>query len=225
MQRQKNPVGVSALPTGKFLRVRKVFTRTTLSPKTSQTWHKFLDSLESFLTVWKASEQTGEYPDSLESVRKFWKVSGQSGKFPDSLESFWIVWKLSRQSWNFPDSMETFQTGWKVSGKCRNLRPVVNFSSFPPFLVCVCCDCCSLVARNCNCCSCCGHHCCCCCCCCASNIAIWHDKEKCDNNLTGYCCCHLRRLKSTGVDKWIVKVAIPPDSSVCVLRIKMRSQR
>ena len=35
-QRQKNTVGVSALPTGKFLRVRKVFARTTLSPKTSQ---------------------------------------------------------------------------------------------------------------------------------------------------------------------------------------------
>ena len=87
---------------GKFLRVRKVFTRTTLSPKTSQTWHKFLDSLESFLTVWKASEQTGEYPDSLESVRKFWKVSGQSGKFPDSLESFRTVGKVS-------DSLEIFQ--------------------------------------------------------------------------------------------------------------------
>ena len=96
-QSQKNPVGVSALPTGKFLRVWKVFARTTLSPKQVKTWHMFLDSLESFLTVWKVSGQSGEYLESLESFRKDWKVSGvwkvfrQSGKFSDRLESFRIA--------------------------------------------------------------------------------------------------------------------------------------
>ena len=57
-QRQKNPVGVSALPTGKFLRVRKVFARIyTIDPKI------------------KSKHRCGKFPNSLE-------------KFPDSLESF-----------------------------------------------------------------------------------------------------------------------------------------
>ena len=44
-QSQKNPVGASALPTGKFLRVRKVFARINkIGSKSSQ--NKFLDSLE-----------------------------------------------------------------------------------------------------------------------------------------------------------------------------------
>ena len=43
---------------------------------------KFPDCLESFL-------------DSLESFRTVWKVSDKSGKFPISLESFRIVWKVS----------------------------------------------------------------------------------------------------------------------------------
>ena len=54
-QSQKNPVGASALPTGKFLRVRKVFARINkIGSKSSQ--NKFLDSLEDFQTVWKYDE-------------------------------------------------------------------------------------------------------------------------------------------------------------------------
>merc|ERR1711894_272327 len=73
-QRQKNPVSASALPTGKLLRVRKVFARIyKIYPKIS---------LESFQTVWKVS-------------KKVWKVSRQSGKFTPkiSLESFQTVSK------------------------------------------------------------------------------------------------------------------------------------
>ena len=50
-QRQKNPVGASALPTGKFLRVRKVFARIyKIDPKIKS---KHCISLETFQTVWK----------------------------------------------------------------------------------------------------------------------------------------------------------------------------
>jgi len=48
-QRQKNPVGVSALPTGKFLRVRKVFARIYIvDPKIKS---KDCIDVESFLAV------------------------------------------------------------------------------------------------------------------------------------------------------------------------------
>ena len=66
-QRQKNPVGVSALPTGKFLRVWKVFERIyTKDPKIKS---KDCIGLESFQTVWKVSGQSGKFPDILESFR------------------------------------------------------------------------------------------------------------------------------------------------------------
>ena len=66
-QRQKNPVGVSALPTGKFLRVRKVFARIyTINPKIKP---KDCIGLESFQTVCKFSGQCGKFLDSLESFR------------------------------------------------------------------------------------------------------------------------------------------------------------
>ena len=66
LQRQKNPVGASALPTGKFLRVRKVFAHIyKIDPKIKS---KHCIHLESFRTVWK-------FPDSLESFLTVWKVS------------------------------------------------------------------------------------------------------------------------------------------------------
>ena len=107
LQRQKNPVGASALPTGKFLRVRKVFAR-------PESFCAYLHKIKS-KKVWKVSGQSGKFPDSLESFRTVWKVSGQSGKFQDSLESFWTVWKVSGQSGKFLDSLESFWTVWKVS--------------------------------------------------------------------------------------------------------------
>ena len=58
-QRQKNPVGASALPTGKFLRVRKVFARIyKIDPKIKS---KHCIRLESFRTVWKISRQSGNF--------------------------------------------------------------------------------------------------------------------------------------------------------------------
>ena len=92
-QRQKNPVGVSALPTGKFLRVRTVFACIyKTDPKIKS---KDCIGVESFLAVWKVSGQSVKFLDSLESFQTVWKVSGQSGKFPDSLESFRTGWKVS----------------------------------------------------------------------------------------------------------------------------------
>ena len=76
---------------GKFLRAQHC------PQKQVKTLHKFLDSLESFLTVWKVSIQSGKCPDSLESFwivlnfLAFWKISWQSGKLLDSLESFLTV--------------------------------------------------------------------------------------------------------------------------------------
>ena len=93
-QRQKNSVGVSALPSGEFLREQHC------PQKQVKTWHtsgKFLDSLESFLTVWNVSGQGGEYPDSLETFQTVWKV-------------FWKLRKVSIQPGKFPDSLESFQT-------------------------------------------------------------------------------------------------------------------
>ena len=106
-------MGVSALPTGKFLRVRKVFARVykmDLKNKYICRSGEISDSLESFLTVWKVSRQSGKFFDSLESIWTVWKVSGQSGKFLDSLESFGIVWKVSGQFGKFPYSLESFLT-------------------------------------------------------------------------------------------------------------------
>ena len=95
-QRQKDPVSVSALPTGKFQRVRR-FLRvlTKLAPKTNHS-----TSLEIFWTVFA---QSGKFLFSLESFWRVWKISGQLGKFYDSLESFRTVWKVSRQLKKFLD--------------------------------------------------------------------------------------------------------------------------
>ena len=107
-QRQKNPVGASALPTGKFLRVRKVFARMyKIYPKIKS---KDCISLESFQTARKVSGQPGKFPDSPESFWTARKVSGQPGKFLDSLESFRTARKVSGQSRKFPDSLESFRT-------------------------------------------------------------------------------------------------------------------
>ena len=124
MQRPKNLGGRVALPSGKFLRVRKVFARNP--------WKctgKFADRLQNFQIVWIFSGLSRKFPDSLESFRIIWIFSGWSGKFPDSLESFWIVRIFSRCSGKFPDSLESFRIvrifpdgpesfriAWKVSG-------------------------------------------------------------------------------------------------------------
>ena len=55
-------------------------------------------SLESFLTVWKISGQSGKFWE-------VWKVSGQSRKF---LESFQTIQKACGQFGKFPDSLESF---------------------------------------------------------------------------------------------------------------------
>ena len=106
-QRPKNHRGIVALPSGKFLRVRKVFARNPFA-------------LGSFHTVWKISglsRWSGKVPDSLENFRIVWKISGWSQKFPDGPESFRTIRKFSRLSGTFPDHLdnpEIFQTVWKL---------------------------------------------------------------------------------------------------------------
>ena len=104
---------MSALPTGKFLRVRKDFVCIyTIDPKIKS---KDCIGVESFLAVWKVSGQSGKFLDSLQSFQTVSKLSGQSGEFLDSLESFWTVWKVSGHFGKFPNSLESFWTVWKVS--------------------------------------------------------------------------------------------------------------
>ena len=96
-QSPKNLVGVSALPTLKFLRVRKVFARIykidyKVKPKHQCKGEKVLE----------CTRLSGKFPESLESFQKVWKVSGQSGNFPKSLENFRTVWKVSKQCQKFP---------------------------------------------------------------------------------------------------------------------------
>ena len=70
-QRPKNHRGIVALPSGKFLRVRKVFAR----------------------NHWNC---TGKFPYGLESFQISWKVSGLSRKCPDGLGCFGIILKISK---------------------------------------------------------------------------------------------------------------------------------
>ena len=87
-QRPKNPGGLVALPSGKFLRV----------------------TLEIALGSFQPS---GKFPDSVNIFRK---LSRLSRKFPLSLESFQIVRIFSGWSGYFPDGPESFRIAWKVSG-------------------------------------------------------------------------------------------------------------
>ena len=74
-QSPKNLVGVSALPTEKFLRFRKVFAHIY------KIGHKMEPEVLS-----EVSRQSGKFPDSLESFRRVWKVSRQSEQFLNSLK-------------------------------------------------------------------------------------------------------------------------------------------
>ena len=69
-QRPKNLDGRVALPSGKFLRVRKVFAQPLkLHWKVSGWSGKFLDGLESFQMVWKFAVWSGKLEDGLERFR------------------------------------------------------------------------------------------------------------------------------------------------------------
>ena len=110
-QSPKNLVGALALPTGKFLRVRKVFAR--IYKITHKNWRvikcgKFSESLKSFRTVWKLSRRSKKFPDGLESFQMVWKIFSWSGKLTDSLEIFLTVWKVSGERRKFQDTLESF---------------------------------------------------------------------------------------------------------------------
>ena len=108
MQRPKNHRGIVALPSGKFLRVWKVFARSLNCP-------------------WKVSGPLERFLERLESCRIVWKVSKLSEKLPDCLESFRIVWNVSRWSENFLDKLESFWMVLKGSGWTSNLQFYVLF--------------------------------------------------------------------------------------------------
>ena len=125
-QRPKNHRGIVALPSGKFLRVRKVFARNPWK------WiGKFADHLQNFQIGWIFSGWSGKFLDSLESFRIVWIFSGLSGKFSDSLESFRIIWIFSGLSGKFPDSLDIF---WIVAKylhlRCVNVRSMPNLVDF-----------------------------------------------------------------------------------------------
>ena len=68
------------------------------------------------------SGQSGKFLDSLESFRTVWKVSAQSEKFPHGLESF-------QQREKFSDSLVNFRTVLKVSRQCQKFPytcPMIN---------------------------------------------------------------------------------------------------
>ena len=68
-QSQKTPVSVSAMLTGKFLQIRKVFATSSLLAE----------------ELWILCNT--KYPDNMQSVRMNWKISGQSKKCLDNLEN------------------------------------------------------------------------------------------------------------------------------------------
>ena len=73
-QSHKNPVSASAMLTGKFLRIRKVFATSSLLA-------------EEFPNILKMYEYYTKYPDNMQSVPMNWEVSGQSKKCPNNLEN------------------------------------------------------------------------------------------------------------------------------------------
>ena len=62
-QSHKNNVSASAMLTGKFLQIRKVFATSSLLA-------------EEFPNILKMYEYYTKYPDNMQSVRMNWKVSG-----------------------------------------------------------------------------------------------------------------------------------------------------
>ena len=92
------------LEPGKFLRwnVKSVIEIWKLFSKVFGHSGKFLETLESFGTLWKVSRYCGKLMDTTRSFRTLWNVDGPSGKFWNTLESFWPLWKVCGH--------------WKVSG-------------------------------------------------------------------------------------------------------------
>ena len=102
-QSQINPVSASAMLTGKFLQILKVFVTSSLLAE------EFLYILENVRIL---------YPHNMQSVRMNWKLSGWSKKCRDELESFYAyflhIWKLmqfTRFVW------KVFATKILLSGK------------------------------------------------------------------------------------------------------------
>ena len=104
VQSEKNPVGVLALPTGKLLRVRKVFCAYLQNWLKVKSEHsivsglsgRFLERVEGFWTVWKVSVQSGKVLNNLEGFELILNVSGQPRKFLDNLEGLQPIWKRQR---------------------------------------------------------------------------------------------------------------------------------
>ena len=101
--------------------------------KFSDVLENFLDTLESFLTLWNDSEPYGMFLDTMESFNKlksfldtleFFKFSGKLLdkwesfkkllKTSDTIERFWTLLKDSRHFWKIPENLYFFQT---FSGK------------------------------------------------------------------------------------------------------------
>ena len=107
IQRQKNPVGVSALPTGKFLRVLKFFACIyTIDPKINS---KDCIGLESFQTVWKVSVLSEKFLDSLILTHSIVQASVYR-------QFFLYAQKLSGRAKTFRSAMPTRRRSFSASG-------------------------------------------------------------------------------------------------------------
>ena len=92
-QSQKKTISASAVLTGKFLRIRKVFVTCSLLAE------EFPDNLE-------------KCPDAIQNIQTKNKVSGWSGKYPDNVKSVRIIYieNVSAKSWKCPNDLESFLT-------------------------------------------------------------------------------------------------------------------
>ena len=124
-QSQKNPVSVSAMLTGKFLQIRKVFATSSLLaekfPDTLQ--YKYPDNMQSVRMNWKVSRWSKKCPDE-------WKVSIWCKKCPDNLKN---VTGLSKKSLHdleiYLDNLESFRMILKVSALSRKYVRIIKKES------------------------------------------------------------------------------------------------
>ena len=119
-QSQKKPVGALALPTGKFLRVRKVFARLQCNgslkgPHFSAQCKPCPGKMDGFKLF--ASEQFKYCLDSLDTVRTVWILSGRFRYCPDGFNSVRTVSILSGWFQYSPDGFNTVGTVSILSGR------------------------------------------------------------------------------------------------------------
>ena len=127
VQSQKIPVSASAMLSGKFLQIRKVFAKRLIFGQNSPV------GKETVRMVWKLSGQSTYCPGNLETARIIqlsrqlkncphdWKtiqkLSGQNRNCPDNLELVWIIQ-------HFPNDSKTVRTIQRLSNNSKTVRKI-----------------------------------------------------------------------------------------------------